>query len=247
MDAPASSGIGLGDVRDAHHLARLRLPDRVAHLPDDRDRSRPVRQHVRVLDRVRVGHAGDVPLLRAALPPADPRTRSRSRSPSLLLLYATTIPAGSTDPLVPALQNNLLLSVHVAVAIVAYGTFTVAFAGAVLYLIQTDQGRRGLPSRELLDEISYKAVMVGFPFLTLTIVLGAVWAERGLGHLLELGSQGDRVARDLAHLRLVPPRPGRPRLARPARRAAPASLASPRRSSPTSGTSSSAACTATAG
>jgi cytochrome c-type biogenesis protein CcsB len=98
-----------------------------------------------------------------------------------MLLYAATITAGSTDPLVPALQNNLLLSVHVAVAIVAYGTFTVAFASAVLYLINTDQGRRGLPSRELLDEISYKAVMVGFPFLTLTIVLGAVWANEAWG------------------------------------------------------------------
>ena len=97
-----------------------------------------------------------------------------------LLLYAVTIPA-TIDPLVPALQNNLLLTVHVAVAIVAYGTFTVAFAAAVLYLVQGDKGRRGLPSRELLDEISYKAVMVGFPFLTLTIVLGAVWADKAWG------------------------------------------------------------------
>jgi cytochrome c-type biogenesis protein CcsB len=97
-----------------------------------------------------------------------------------MLLYATTIPA-TIDPLVPALQNNLLLSIHVAVAIVAYGTFTVAFAAAVLYLVQGENGRRGLPSRELLDEISYKAVVVGFPFLTLTIVLGAVWAEVAWG------------------------------------------------------------------
>ena len=98
----------------------------------------------------------------------------------LMLLYALTIPA-NIEPLVPALQNNLLLSVHVAVAIVAYGTFTVAFASAILYLVQGENGRRGLPSRELLDEISYKAVMVGFPFLTLTIVLGAVWAEVAWG------------------------------------------------------------------
>jgi cytochrome c-type biogenesis protein CcsB len=97
-----------------------------------------------------------------------------------LLLYAMTIPA-TIDPLVPALQNNLLLSVHVAVAIVAYGTFTVAFAAAILFLVQGENGRRGLPSRELLDEISYKAVVVGFPFLTLTIVLGAVWAEVAWG------------------------------------------------------------------
>jgi len=99
----------------------------------------------------------------------------------LMLLYAATITAGSTEPLVPALQNNLLLSVHVAVAIVAYGTFTVAFAAAILYLIQGENGRRGLPNRELLDEIGYKAVMVGFPFLTLTIVLGAVWADVAWG------------------------------------------------------------------
>jgi cytochrome c-type biogenesis protein CcsB len=97
-----------------------------------------------------------------------------------MLLYATTIPS-TLDPLVPALQNNLLLSVHVAVAIVAYGTFTVAFGAAVLHLIQPDEGRRGLPKPEILDEIGYKAVVVGFPFLTLTIVLGAVWADVAWG------------------------------------------------------------------
>jgi ABC-type transport system involved in cytochrome c biogenesis permease subunit len=94
-----------------------------------------------------------------------------------LLLYAIGIGA-TNDPLVPALQNNLLLTVHVAVAIVAYGSFTIAFASALLYLAPW---RRGLPSRDLLDEISYKSVVVGYPFLTLTIVLGAVWAETAWG------------------------------------------------------------------
>src|SRR3970282_1062309 len=51
-----------------------------------------------------------------------------------LLAYAATIPA-DIQPLVPALQNNLLLTVHVAVAIVAYGGFTLAFAAAVMYLM----------------------------------------------------------------------------------------------------------------
>jgi len=97
-----------------------------------------------------------------------------------LLLYATTIPSTS-EPLVPALQNNLLLTVHVAVAIVAYGTFSVAFAAAVLHLIQPEGGRRMLPRPDLLDEISYRAVVIGFPFLTLVIVLGAVWAQVAWG------------------------------------------------------------------
>jgi len=97
-----------------------------------------------------------------------------------LLLYATTI-SSIADPLVPALQNNLLLTVHVAVAIVAYGSFSVAFAAAVLYLIGHATGTTRLPRPELLDEISYRAVVIGFPFLTLVIVLGAVWANVAWG------------------------------------------------------------------
>jgi cytochrome c-type biogenesis protein CcsB len=97
-----------------------------------------------------------------------------------MLLYALTIPS-SAEPLVPALQNNLLLTVHVAVSIIAYGTFSVAFCAAVLYLVQGKGDRRGLPSRELLDEISYRAVVLGYPFMTLTIVLGAVWANVAWG------------------------------------------------------------------
>ena len=97
-----------------------------------------------------------------------------------LLLYATTIPA-TIDPLVPALQNSLLLTVHVAVAIIAYGAFSVAFAAAALHLVQPKGGRRGLPKPDLLDEIAHRAVVVGYPFLTLTVVLGAIWAEIAWG------------------------------------------------------------------
>ena len=97
-----------------------------------------------------------------------------------LLLYATTVP-DQIDPLVPALQNNLLLTVHVAVAILAYGAFTVAFAAAVLYLAQRNNGLRWLPRRSVLDEIGYRAVIVGFPLLAVTIILGAVWAEIAWG------------------------------------------------------------------
>ena len=94
--------------------------------------------------------------------------------------YASTIPS-TIEPLVPALQNNLLLTVHVAVAIVAYGSFSIAFGAAVLYLVQPEGGRWGLPKPQVLDEIGYRAVVVGYPFLTLTIILGAVWANTAWG------------------------------------------------------------------
>jgi cytochrome c-type biogenesis protein CcsB len=104
---------------------------------------------------------------------------------ALMLATRIMVTAGiistDADPLMPALQNNLLLTVHVAVAIIAYGSFSVAFGAAILYLIQPEGGRWGLPRPELLDEVSYRAVVVGFPFLTLTIVLGAVWANVAWG------------------------------------------------------------------
>lgn len=97
-----------------------------------------------------------------------------------LLLYAMTVGATAV-PLVPALQNNLLLTVHVAFAIVAYGAFSVGCAAGALYLVQPEGGRRGLPRPELLDEISYRSVVIGFPLLTMVIILGAVWAEVAWG------------------------------------------------------------------
>lgn len=97
-----------------------------------------------------------------------------------LLAYATTW-SNEVRPLVPALQNNLLLTVHVLVAVVAYGAFTVAFAAGVLYLVQRKNTVRWLPANTVLDEIGYKAVVVGFPMLALVLILGAIWAEIAWG------------------------------------------------------------------
>ena len=56
-----------------------------------------------------------------------------------------------------------------------------AFAAAVLYLIQRNDTVRWLPRSTVLDEIGYKAVIVGFPLLALVILLGAIWAEIAWG------------------------------------------------------------------
>ncbi len=101
-----------------------------------------------------------------------------------MLLYALTQNATS-NPLVPALQNNLLLTVHVVVAIFAYGAFAVSFAAAVLYLVQDyfrpETGIQGLPKPEVLDRLGYRAVIIGFPLLTMVVVLGAAWAQIAWG------------------------------------------------------------------
>jgi cytochrome c-type biogenesis protein CcsB len=99
---------------------------------------------------------------------------------ALLLILATAMEK-DVQPLVPALQNNLLLTIHVAIAILAYGTFAISCGAAVLYLIQSDSQLDWLPDAELLDEIGYRAVVIGFPAMALVIILGAVWADVAWG------------------------------------------------------------------
>jgi cytochrome c-type biogenesis protein CcsB len=96
------------------------------------------------------------------------------------LLYAYTLPSRAL-PLVPALQQSLLLTFHVAVAMIAYGAFTIGFGAAVLYLFQRKGGASWLPAPAVLDDIGYRAVIIGFPFQTLVIVLGALWADIAWG------------------------------------------------------------------
>jgi cytochrome c-type biogenesis protein CcsB len=38
-----------------------------------------------------------------------------------------------------------------------------------------------LPSLQILDEINYRLITLGFPLLTLAIITGAVWAESAWG------------------------------------------------------------------
>ena len=98
-----------------------------------------------------------------------------------LLAYATTIPA-TIEPLIPALQHSLLLTIHVAMAIVSYGVFAVAFAAAVMQIIQGPRSRFALlPSPDTLEEVSFRAVVVGVPFFATLLVLGAYWGNIAWG------------------------------------------------------------------
>lgn len=82
------------------------------------------------------------------------------------------------EPLMPALQNPLLLVLHVGFAVVSYGAAAVSFGAAVAYLwqptwLKIDRGR--------LDELGYKAATITFPTLTVMILIGAVWGQIAWG------------------------------------------------------------------
>ena len=98
-----------------------------------------------------------------------------------LAAYAATLPA-SIEPLVPALDNAPLLTVHVAMAMISYGIFATSFAAAVGYLVQGTGDRYAwLPSHRVLDAVAYRAVIIGFPIFATMIILGSYWASIAWG------------------------------------------------------------------
>ncbi|MBQ5703258.1 MAG: c-type cytochrome biogenesis protein CcsB [Peptococcaceae bacterium] len=91
------------------------------------------------------------------------------------------------EPVMPALRSYWL-AVHVSAAVISYGAFAVSFAVSIAYLLKDKNGDKAdsrlaqtLPSLKVLDEITYKLIFVGLPFLTIMLVTGAVWAEYAWG------------------------------------------------------------------
>jgi len=94
-----------------------------------------------------------------------------------LVLYAASLPS-DIKPLVPALQNAPLLTVHVGLAMLSYGIFATSFAAGIGYLVQGKEDRFAwLPSHRVLDQVAYRAVIIGFPIFATMIILGSWWAS----------------------------------------------------------------------
>ena len=110
------------------------------------------------------------------------RTMSVITLPVILamLIYASTM-SYKPNPLMPALQNSPLLTLHVFTASLGYGAALVSFAAAVMYLLAPHVKWKGWPSRESLDELGYKATVVTFPMLTLMLILGSIWGNVAWG------------------------------------------------------------------
>jgi cytochrome c-type biogenesis protein CcsB len=100
-----------------------------------------------------------------------------------MAIYIWSLPTSmrEVDALNPALQNRPLMTAHVSAAILAYATFAVSFAAAVLYLIASRKKISWLPSPDMLDDIGFRAVTFGFPLLALVLILGSVWAYEAWG------------------------------------------------------------------
>jgi cytochrome c-type biogenesis protein CcsB len=118
--------------------------------------------------------------------------RYRFESLSVLvfpLIFVLVLPAAfDRGPAVWAIPDTLKtawLYLHVSMIVLGYTAFFLTFAAGLLYLLQERElkSRRprawfhSLPPLESIDDLAYKSLSIGFPFITIGIVTGAIWAS----------------------------------------------------------------------
>jgi cytochrome c-type biogenesis protein CcsB len=107
----------------------------------------------------------------------------------LAMAYASFSPDiySGIRPLVPVLKSNWLIA-HVITCFFGYAAFGLSFGLSLMYLLKRWNSRvngsvffRLIPDLDMLDELNYQMVVVGFLMLTLGIITGSVWAHSAWG------------------------------------------------------------------
>jgi len=112
----------------------------------------------------------------------------------LIISFASLIlpePMQNAAPLVPALQSNWLM-MHVSMMMLSYSTLILGSLLSILFLVITNTKKfnslseEKISQKQLLESIdnwSYRTIGLGFPFLTIGIIAGAVWANEACVHI----------------------------------------------------------------
>ncbi len=110
-----------------------------------------------------------------------------------LVFVLTFVAATGQQPLVFAslVVRRGWLVLHILMIFTGYAALFLSFGASILYLLQEralkSKSSRGmfqsLPSLQVIDDIGYRSLMLGFPFMTLGLIAGTVVAESAYGRL----------------------------------------------------------------
>lgn len=85
-------------------------------------------------------------------------------------------------PLLPALKTAWL-QVHASTGALAYGAFAVSCGAGVMYLVgeMVPHLPKHFLTSTLIDEFNFRALALGYPWMTLVLITGAIWAQVAWG------------------------------------------------------------------
>lgn len=111
----------------------------------------------------------------------------------IVILFLMITKVNYYVPIVPLpdVLNSYWLVIHILVAVLSVGFFTLSFGLSVLQLLQTRRSKldsatamrwlRSFPDAIRLENIAYRMAIIGFVFWTFTLIAGSVWAEASWG------------------------------------------------------------------
>ncbi|HET7522455.1 MAG TPA: cytochrome c biogenesis protein CcsA [Bacillales bacterium] len=94
-------------------------------------------------------------------------------------------PGGEASNVLSKQLTSGLLVIHVTIAFLAYGAFTLSFIFSIMYLIQHRMLKEKKWNRRMLrfgslsqlEQASFICNMVGVPLLAISLILGMIWAS----------------------------------------------------------------------
>jgi ABC-type uncharacterized transport system permease subunit len=108
-----------------------------------------------------------------------------------IVFFLTLIAATGQQPFVftsPVQQRGWLIA-HIALIFTGYAALVLSFGASLIYLLQERRLKSKslstlssfLPPLEVIDQIGYRSLLLGFPFMTLGLLTGAVVAVSTYG------------------------------------------------------------------
>jgi cytochrome c-type biogenesis protein CcsB len=110
-------------------------------------------------------------------------------APLAFLMTLAAFAFGSGPEELPPILKSYWLPVHVTLAFVGNAALALAFGVSLIYLLQERNLKnkkmtsfmKRFPSLEALDRLNYVLLVWGFPFMTLGILTGSIWARISWG------------------------------------------------------------------
>ena len=121
----------------------------------------------------------------------------KTTSPGIMVFpvvfLLTLVAAAGEQPFVqmpPGVRKGWLIT-HIALIFAGYAALVLSFGASLLYLIQERMLKSKqstgilsrLPALEVIDDIGYRSLLIGFPFMTLGLIAGTVVAQFTFGHV----------------------------------------------------------------
>ncbi|MFQ5482270.1 MAG: inner membrane protein YpjD [Nitrospinaceae bacterium] len=99
----------------------------------------------------------------------------------LIVLYSTFL--SQEVGVNPETHFQVLLTLHRTLSLLGYAALALAFAVGCMYLIQEHEVKSKkiglmffrMPPLEVLDQMNYKVIAIGFPLFTLGLITGIIW------------------------------------------------------------------------